>query len=295
MAVGICGTGKMGAAMAERLIDSGETLTVWNRTPERAASLVARGATLAASPAALAGACDTILCMLIDDDALATVYEGPNGLLAAPLAGRLVIEMSTVRATTTERLAARVRATGGAFVACPVGGTVAPARNGQLIGMAGGEASDVARARPLLEKLCRRLDHVGPVGAAAAMKLALNLPLMVWFEAVGEALAIAEHAGIDRAQAVDLLGDSSGASKVAGLFLPGILKAIDGDIPSGAVFEMAGAVKDIRLMAEAIAASGIDAPVAAATRDCYEAAVAEGWADRNFPLLSAWRVLRERR
>lgn len=295
MAVGICGTGKMGAAMAERLIDSGETLTVWNRTPQRTEALVARGAASAASPAALAATCDTILCMLIDDDALAAVYEGKDGLLSASLAGKLVVEMSTVRAATTERLAARVRASGGAFVACPVGGTVAPARNGQLIGMAGGEAIDVARSRPLLEKLCRRVDHVGPVGAAATMKLALNLPLMVWFEAVGEALAIAEHAGIDRAQAVDLLGDSSGASKVAGLFLPGILKAIEGDIPAGAVFEMSGAVKDIRLMAEVIAAMGIDAPVAAATHGCYEAALDDGWADRNFPLLTAWRVLRERR
>ncbi|MGE0255350.1 MAG: NAD(P)-dependent oxidoreductase [Alphaproteobacteria bacterium] len=295
MAVGLCGTGKMGAAMAERLLDGGETLTVWNRTRGRTAPLAARGAAVADSPAAVARACDTIITMLIDDDALAAVYEGADGLLAAPPAGRLLVDMSTVRGATTERLAAKVRAAGGAFVACPVGGTVPPARNGQLIGMAGGEAADVARARPLLEKLCRRVDHVGPVAAAAAMKLALNLPMMVWFEAVGEALAIAEHAGIDRAQAVDLLGDSSGASKVAGLFLPGILKAVEGDIPPGAVFEMSGAVKDIRLMAETIAAFGIEAPVAAATRSCYEAAVADGWADRNFPLLSAWRVLRERR
>jgi len=295
MAVGICGTGKMGAAMAERLIDGSETLTVWNRTPQRAAALVARGATLAPSPTALATACDTILCMLIDDDALAAVYEGKDGLLSAPLAGKLVVEMSTVRATTTERLAARVRASGGAFVACPVGGTVAPARNGQLIGMAGGEEADVARARPLLEKLCRRVDHVGPVGAAATMKLALNLPLLAYWEALGEALAITDHAGIDRARAADLLGDSSGAARVGALFLPGILKTIDGEAPGEAAFQMSGAVKDIHLMAEVIAAMGIDAPVTAATQTCYEAAVADGWGDINFPLLSAWRVMRERK
>jgi 3-hydroxyisobutyrate dehydrogenase len=281
----------MGAAMAERLIELGDDVAVWNRTAARAEPLVELGAARAATPADLAAASDVVICMLFDDDAVLDVYEGEDGLGSIDLSGKLVIEMSTIRAATSRRVADAVAGAGGVFVECPVGGTVPPARQGQLLGMAGGEIAAVEQARPTLEKLCRRFEHVGDVGTGALMKLALNLPMMVYFEALGEAFCISERAGIDRQLAADLMADSSGAAKVAGIFLPGIVQAMGGDIPEGAIFDMSGATKDMHLLTEYLAEQGLDLPVTAATSDSYDAAVADGWQDRNFPLLAAWRVL----
>ena len=289
MTIGICGTGKMGAAMAQRLIDVGERVAVWNRTASRAQPLVDRGAALAASPAELAVLCETVIVMLIDDAAIHAVYEGADGLLSADLGNTLIIEMSTVLPETTQALADKVRAAGGAFVECPVGGTVMPALKGQLLGMIGGTADDAARARPVLEQLCRRADHVGPAGAGAAMKLAINLPLLVYWEALGEALSFAEQAGVERALAVDILGDSSGAARAAPLFLPGILDALDGDAPPATAFEVAGALKDLDLMLAFAAGADIAVPSIAGVRQSYLSAIEDGWGDRDFPLLTAWR------
>jgi 3-hydroxyisobutyrate dehydrogenase len=168
---------------------------------------------------------------------------------------------------------------------------VQPALNGQLLGLAGGAAEDVEAARPVLEQLCRRLDHVGPVGAGAAMKLAVNLPLVVYWEAVGEALAIADKAGIDLAQAADILADTSGTIKVAPGRLPRIVDVVKGERPEGAAFSMAGMAKDLRLMSGVAAEQGIAAPVTDAASASYEAAVADGWGEREGVLLAAWRVI----
>lgn len=291
MHIGICGTGKMGSAIAERLMEDGHQVSVWNRTRERAQPLLDQGAEFADSPATLAAACGTVISMVIDDDAVAAVYEDAGGLLSAGLGDTLIIEMSTIRPQTSERVAAGVREAGGRFVECPVGGSVTPARKGQLLGLAGGEAADVEAARPLLEQLCRRLEHVGPVGAGAAMKLAVNLPLVVYWEAVGEALAIAGSAGIDLKQAADILGDTSGTIKVAPGRLPAIVDVVNGDQPDVAAFSMAGMAKDLRLMSEVAAGHKIAAPVTDAACRCYAEAVADGWGEREGVLLSAWRVL----
>lgn len=295
MHVGICGTGKMGSAIAERLMEDGHQVTVWNRTRERAQPLIDQGADFADSPAALAAACEAVISIVIDDDAIAAVYEGDSGLLSGDLDGTLIIDMSTIRPETSERVAAGTREAGGRFVECPVGGSVAPARNGQLLGLAGGEAADVEAVRPLLEQLCRRLDHVGPIGAGAAMKLAVNLPLVVYWEAVGEALAIADSAGIDLAQAADILGDTSGTIKVAPGRLPGIAEAVGGEVPAVSAFGLAAMAKDMGLMSEIAASRQISAPVTDAARSAYDAAVADGWGDREGIMQAAWRASRTAR
>lgn len=292
MTVGICGTGKMGAAMAERLMDEGEPLAVWNRTRIRAQPLAERGATVADTPAALAARCDTIIVMLFDDDAVSAAYGGADGLLSADLGGRLVVDMSTVRPDTAKAMAEKVRAAGGAFVECPVGGTVAPARSGKLLGMAGGEAGDVARARPLLDKLCRRVEHVGDAGAGAAMKLAINLPLIVYWEALGEALSICDGAGIDRTLAGDILADSSGAIGPAKARVPGIIAVLDGEAPGPVSFALAASAKDLRLAAETAQGFGARTPVADAALAAVREAVDDGWGERDFPMQAAWRVSR---
>ncbi|NKB49077.1 MAG: NAD-binding protein [Alphaproteobacteria bacterium] len=295
MQVGVSGTGKMGSAVAARLIEDGHQVSVWNRTRERAQPLLDQGATFTDSPADLAAACETVISIVIDDDAIAAVYDGDGGLLSADLGNTLIIEMSTIRPETAERVAAGVRGAGGRFVECPVGGSVQPARNGQLLGLAGGETSDVEAARPLLEQLCRRLDHVGPVGAGAAMKLAVNLPLVVYWEAVGEALAIAGSAGIDLAQAADILADTSGTIKVAPGRLPGIADAVGGEAPAAAAFSLAGMAKDLGLMSDVAAARQISASVIDAALSAFNQAIDEGWGDREGIMQAAWRAAQTHR
>src|SRR5258708_25266415 len=162
MNIGFCGTGRMGAAMVLRLLDVGHGLTVWNRTADKTQPLAERGARVAASPAAAAVGSDLVITMLTDAAALAVVYDGPQGLLADGATGKVLVRLSTVRRGTIHALAARVRPAGAALLECPVGGTVGPAREGKLLGFAGGAAADFARAKPVLEQLCRRGRRVRP-------------------------------------------------------------------------------------------------------------------------------------
>jgi 3-hydroxyisobutyrate dehydrogenase len=128
--IGVVGIGKMGAAIAARLLGLGHEVTVWNRSAAKAAALTAVGAQVAATPAALAARSDIVISILTDAAAIAAAFDGANGLLSADIAGKLFIEMSTVRPDTAKALAARLNAKGAAMIDCPVGGTVGPAKDG---------------------------------------------------------------------------------------------------------------------------------------------------------------------
>jgi len=176
MRVGIAGFGKMGSAMAARLADTKIDVIAWNRKP---AAVKAAGFALAETPRTLAEECEIVLSSLFDETAVSAVYDGPNGLFAGGR-GKLFIEMSTVSSDFQIALAWKASNAGAAFIECPVSGTTGPARSGQLIGLPGGDAADIERARPVLEKLCRRIEHIGPIGAGAIAKLAVNLPLLAF-------------------------------------------------------------------------------------------------------------------
>src|SRR5256885_8692995 len=150
MKIGMAGTGRMGAAIAQRLAGRGHEVKVWNRTAGKARGL---GLEVVDSATRLADVSESLISILTDAAAVESVY---GQLLAGDVKGKLFIEMSTVRPDTERRVAKQARAKGAAFVECPVGGTVGPAKEGKLFGFAGGEAADVARARPLLDQLCRR-------------------------------------------------------------------------------------------------------------------------------------------
>ena len=286
--IGICGLGRMGAAMGERLLDERQSLVVWNRTPGRTDPLTARGAVAAASPSAVAGMVDTIITILSDADAIEQVYAGPQGVLSADLAGRTIIEMSTVRPAVHVALAERIRAAGGYYVECPVGGTTGPARAGKLLGLAGGEAVDIERARPVLDLLCRRVAHGGPVGSGAALKLAVNLPLLVYYQALGEAVTLCQHLGHDPAWLIELLSDTSGAPAMMKTRGPSIALALAGGNPQPPTFDIDLIRKDLRTMVEEAAVRGTTLPVAARALEVYDGASAAGWGERDACMLPAW-------
>ena len=288
MRIGVLGTGRMGSAMAERLLDSGHTLTVWNRSADKTAALVARGAVAAATPVEVVAASEIVLSVLTDASAIEAAYGGAHGALSAPLAGQLFIEMSTVRPATPIALAARIRAAGGAMIECPVGGTVGPAREGKLFGLVGGEAADVERARPLLAQMCRRVEHVGPLGAGASMKLAINLPLLVYWQALGEALALAAPAGLDPARLINILADTSGAPALMKFRGGAVASALAGADLGPAHFHIDSIRKDLRTMLEEGHALGRELPAAAAALGSFDAAASQGMGDRDGAELAAW-------
>jgi 3-hydroxyisobutyrate dehydrogenase len=276
MKVGVIGIGRMGAALTTRLLALGHEATVWNRTPDKTRPLVAAGATSSATPAGVAKRSDAVISILSDAQAIAAAYEGLQGLLSGEAAGKLFIEMSTVRPGVQRALAEQVRKAGAAFVECPVGGTVGPAREGKLLGFVGGEAADVARARPLLEQLCRRVEHVGPVGAGASVKLAINLPLLVYWQALGEALALCGPLGIDPARLMDIFVDTSGGTNALKVRAPAIAAAMQGQAPGPVASDVELARKDLATMIEEAAALGVALPVSARALECYEQAAREG-------------------
>jgi len=271
----------MGAAMAARLKEVGHTVMGWNRSAAKAKPLAAEGIAIAETPAVLAARAEAVITILTDAAAIDAVYGGPAGLLSGPVDGKLFIEMSTVRPDTEVALAAKVRAKGAAFVECPVGGTVGPARQGKLIGLMGGEGADAARARPILEQLCRRLEHVGPVGAGATMKLAINMPLMVYWQALGETLALCRSVDVDPARLMDLFADTSGGTnvlKVRGGAIAAMLKGGEG---GAATFDIDSCRKDLRIMLAEGEARGLDMPLVERTLACFDESSRSGWGARD--------------
>jgi 3-hydroxyisobutyrate dehydrogenase len=276
MKIGVAGLGAMGAAIAARLIEVGHQVSVWNRSADKAKTLAAAGATVVATPAALADSCETVITMLTDGAAIDAVYTGPNGLLSGNAKGKLFIDMSTLAPTVTVALAPKVRAAGAAFVECPVGGSTAPARQGKLLGLMGAEPADAARAKPIMEQLCRRLEHCGPVGTGASMKLAINLPLMVAWQAYGEAFAIAREAGWEPKRLLDLFIDTNGANAALKARAEMIVTMMEGRDPGPTTFSIANGLKDLRTMVETGAAKGVDMPATKATLSGFEEATQKG-------------------
>jgi 3-hydroxyisobutyrate dehydrogenase len=270
MRIGIAGIGKMGAAIAQRLMEVGHEVTAWNRSADKLKAVTDAGAAAAATPAELAQGSDAVITILTDAAAIDAVYNGPSGLLAGEVGDKLFIEMSTVQPQTPVALAETVRAKGAAFVECPVGGSTGPARQGKLIGLMGAEPADAARAKPILEQLCRRLEHCGPVGSGAVMKLTINMPLMIYWQALGEALALCRPLGLDPARIMDLLADTSGGPNVLKVRGPGIADMLKGGDGGPVTFDLESAVKDLRTMLAEGQARGLELPLVEKTLACYE-------------------------
>ena len=276
MKIGIAGVGRMGEAIGMRLMVLGHELTVWNRTPGKTKGLAAAGARVAASPAALAEAVDIVITILTDDEAIDALYHGPQGLLSEKVAGKLFIEMSTVRPEVEAALGAKVKQKGAALVECPVGGTTGPAREGKLFGFAGGADADFARARPLLEQMCRRVEHVGPIGAGSRMKLAINLPLYVYWQALGEALLLCRPLNLEPERLLGIFADTSGAANA--------IKTRGGAVAAHLAGKDAGPVtmavelvcKDLKTMIAEATALGGTIPAAETALRCFEQAARSG-------------------
>jgi len=265
------------AAIAARLIEVGHQVTVWNRTPDKTRPLADVGAKVVGSPAEVAAASEAVITILTDGVAIEAVYNGPSGLLSSNVKGKLLIEMSTVPPKVETDLAPKARAKGAIFVECPVGGSTAPARQGKLLGLMGAEPADAERAKPILNQLCRKVEHCGPVGAGASMKLAINLPLMVAWQAYGEAFAIARDVGWEPKRLLDLFVESNGANNALKARADMIVAMLEGRDPGPTTFSIANAVKDLRTMVNTGESKGADMPATKAALASFEDAIKSGF------------------
>ena len=286
MKIGVCGTGRMGSSIAQRLMSVGHEVGVWNRNSAKTKLLTDAGARLFASPAELVDDCEVVVVMLLNDAATEAVYRGPNGIMKSKLAGKLVIDMSTIRPDTMKSNGAAVLQQGAAFVESPVGGSTVPAKEGKLFGLVGGTKADVTRAMPLLEQMCRRIEHVGELGSGSMMKLAVNLPLLVYWQALGEALTICKPLNLPADRLIDILSDTAGtptAMKGRGAVIAKVL----GGAPLGeTAFGLNAAKKALATAVQFGASIHAELPVTASALACYEEAEAAGLGDADATAVS---------
>jgi 3-hydroxyisobutyrate dehydrogenase len=278
MKIGIAGTGRMGAAIAARLKAVGHDVAVWNRTAARARAL---GFAMCDSPAALAARSEAVITMLADGTAVRAVYAQFR-----EASGRTFIDMSTVRPEVSKEISRQMLSLGASFIECPVGGSIGPAKEGKLFGFAGGEAADVARARPLLDQLCRRVEHVGPAGAGAAVKLAVNLPLLVYYQALGEALSLLPR-DLNPEKIMDIIGDTSGAPAMLKNRGPQIAAVLAGSEPPPPSVDVDTVRKDLREMLAEAKSLGVALPVVEAALRCYDEASKAGLGAKDCTVLPA--------
>lgn len=278
--LGFIGLGVMGGNMVARLLEKGHTVTGYNRTQSKADWLVKRGMKLAASPRAVAEAADVIFTMVTNAPALEAIHPGPTGLQAGLLAGKLLVDMSTVSPETSRALAAQVRAKGADMVDAPVSGSVITLQQGKLSIMVGGRAETFERLKPLLLDIGPKVTHVGDNGLALSMKIAVNLSLAVQMLAFSEGVLLAEKSGIAREVAVDVMVHSAIASPMIQYRGPFVLKQ-----PDEAWFDVNMMQKDLLLALELGRASDVPLPSVALSNELLTAARAMGMAKEDFAVM----------
>jgi len=211
--VAFLGLGRMGSAMARRLLDCGCQLQVFNRTRSRADELVAQGARCFPTPREACAGVEVIVSMVADDQASKAMWRGPDGALAAsPAPGTLAIECSTLSYDWVLELSAQVESLGLRYIDSPVTGLPAAAAAGELTLLVGADTEELDAARPLLERLSQRVLHFGPTGAGTAYKLLVNMLGAVQIASVAETIAIAQKIGLDLGMVAEALATGQAAS-----------------------------------------------------------------------------------
>ncbi len=268
----------MGSAMVATLTRAGFDLTVWNRDAAKAqAAAAATGAATAESPAGVAADVAVVITSLADDAAVRSVYLDDGGVVRGIGPGTVVVETSTIDPDTVREVGAAVDATGAGFLDCPVSGSVATVEAGALTIMAGGDAALIDQVRPVLDVLASQVIHVGPRGAGAATKLAVNGLVHGLNVALSEAVVLAEKAGVDRARAYEVFAGGAGGApfvhyKRAAFLDPEAIPV---------AFSLDLVAKDLELITGLGARVGAPMRQAQTSLDVVRDAIADGYGQRD--------------
>lgn len=276
------GLGTMGGPMAARLLAAGAHLAVHNRDRAKADPLLSAGARWAESPreAARQARGGIVFVMVSDARAVRSVVFGRTGVAAGADAGTLVVNLSTIAPEESRAVSERLARRGVPYLEAPVGGSQEAASRGELLVFAGGRAEDLDRARPWLERFSRRIEHLGPVGLGAAMKLVNNLVTVGTVALDAEAIALAEALGLERERTVDLLLAGAGESRMLANKRDAFVRR---DYP--VQFKLSLAEKDLRLIGRASRDARVRTPLAREARRLADEAMRAGLGDRDLAVL----------
>ena len=276
MKIGFIGLGIMGSRMAANLLKADVELVVHNRTQDKAAALLEQGAAWADSPDAMATA-DIIFTMLAHPEAVADMALGPNGFLDHMQPNTLWVDCSTVNPSFAREMAAAAQARNIRYIDAPVAGTKPQAQNADLIFIVGGEASDLAEAKPYLERMGNRVVHVGKAGMGIALKVVVNNMLGASMAIFAESMALGEALGLSQETLLNVLV----GGPVAPPFLAGKRPKIEEE-DYDPQFPLRWMQKDMHMASLAAYEADVAMPVSNMTKELYQLAIRDGWGDQDF-------------
>ena len=270
------GLGIMGSGMARRLLAHGFPLTVFNRNAEKSKPLAAEGAQIASSPRDAAKNAAILISMVADDNASRGLWLGEHGAFAGAAPGTICVESSTVTVGWVHEQAAAAKAKHCDFLDAPVTGSKTHAAAGELTFLVGGDAATLEKVRPALAAMSKAIQHVGPVGSGALLKLVNNFVAGTQVAALAEALAWIERSGLDRAKALEVLTNGAPGSPLVKLLTP---RMTTPDFTPN--FPLRLMTKDLGYAIHEGKKSGVNLETAAAAEKIFQKAIASGHGDKD--------------
>jgi 3-hydroxyisobutyrate dehydrogenase-like beta-hydroxyacid dehydrogenase len=275
--IGFIGMGHMGSHMAPRLIQAGYQMTVYDRTKEKAQAIA--GASVAETPKEAASRSEVLISIVTDDAALDEVMFGPDGVLAGAIAGSIIIDMSTVSPRASRHLFQEARAKDVAMIDAAVSGSVPQVEQGSLLIFVGGEQETYQQCKPILEILGQSSFYMGSSGMGTTMKMVVNTLLGLGMQALAEAIALGEKAGLEEAVLLDVLGQTAVLTTGQKSKLDNVRRE---EYPTQ--FALSLQHKDLRLIINEADEVSVPMPATAVALQMYTAALAKG-VDADFSIL----------
>ena len=277
--IGFIGMGHMGSHMAQRLLAAGYRLTVYDRTEEKAKALRQRGAQVAQTPKDLAASCQAVMACVTDDEAQQDVMFGPEGALAGTHVDSVIIDLSTVSPDASRRLYQAAKQKGVPMIDAAVSGSVPQVEQGSLVIFVGGEHKTYQQCKPILDVLGQNSFFMGASGMGTTMKLVVNTLLGLGMQALAEAIALGEKAGLEKGLLLDVLGQTA-------VLTPGQKSKLDNvrreQYPIN--FALSLMHKDFSLVLSRAYDLSVSMPTTAAAQQMYTAAMAKGM-DEDFSIM----------
>jgi len=277
--LGFVGLGDMGSLIVPRLMAAGHKVTGWNRTKPKAQELIDAGMKWAETPRQAAQGADIVFSIVTDAKAVRSVALGPDGIISGLTKGRIYIDMSTIEPEASREIATQLAKAGSMMLDAPISGSPVTVKAGQASIMIGGDQAAFERAKPVLLAIGPKVTRIGDNGMACQMKIAINLLLMVEVICFGEAVALAEKGGVDRAIAVDAVLKSVAAAPVLGYRGPFIL---EGNMPKTPLADVNLQQKDMKLALGEGRRLGSPTPLAEVANRMMDACREHGLAHHDF-------------
>jgi len=277
MKLGYIGIGLMGRPMVLRLLAAGHEITVWNRSRDKLAPVLEKGARAAASPAEVARASEIVMMCVTDQKAAEDVLFGLNGISSSEIKDKLLVDFSSIAPASSREFAKRLGEKGMGMIDAPVSGGVPGAEKGTLAIMAGGRTEDIERARPVVMQLAQRFTRMGDAGAGQVTKLCNQIIVGSLFPVIAEAVRLAEAAGVDAKSLPEALKGGFADSLPLQIF-GARMAARNFNPPLGTNAIM---LKDLQNAAAVAEEFGVPLPMAKSAAERYRLLIAQGMADMD--------------